>query len=82
MSGFGQAMTFKEKLESSPDLCVKSFRRNAMCCKGMLCIPWLPGCTPEEAVKGAKHLGEVPLTADNRRAIRQQGIVSVPWRSV
>ena len=31
--------------ESSPDLCVKSFRCNAVYCRGMPCIPWLPVCS-------------------------------------
>ena len=39
-------------IESSPNLCVKSDRCNAMYCTGMQCIPWLPVCTLE-VVKGA-----------------------------
>ena len=31
--------------KSSPNLCVKSFRCNAVYCRGMPCIPWLPVCS-------------------------------------
>ena len=60
--------TAEEK--SSPNLCVKFFRQCYVAGDALHPLGYMDALR-EETVKGAQHLGEVPLTVSERSAIRR-----------
>ena len=56
--------------KSSPNLCVKFFRQCYVAGDALHPLGYMDALR-EETVKGAQHLGEVPLTVSERSAIRR-----------